>query len=382
MGERAHSGPSEPRPRGRLDETGRRFRLLIDSVKDYAIFMLDPQGLVATWNIGAERIKGYRAAEIVGRHFSTFYLSDEVADGKCERELEIATREGKFEEEGWRVRKDGTRFWASVVITALRDETSELVGFAKVTRDLSERKRLEEERVRNAKAQEAIRLRDEFLSIVSHELKTPLTVLQLQLLGLREKTKVEGGPLLVKAEKALASTQRLGALIDSLLDVSRIATGKFALARVPFDLADLVDQVLESLRPSALKVGCEIRARLDRSPPGLWDRIRMEQVIMNLMSNALKYGVGFPIDVTLEKRGNYIVLEVGDRGPGMADEDLIRIFDRFERAAAARQYGGLGVGLYVAREVVSAHGGHVSAHNRPEGGAAFRVTLPFVPAPA
>jgi PAS domain S-box-containing protein len=374
--ERAAAGPPAA-PRRGLDETERRFRLLVESVKDYAIFMLDAQGYIATWNIGAERIKGYRAAEIVGRHFSSFYLPDEVASGKCERALAIASEEGKFEEEGWRVRKDGTTFWAFVVITALRDETGALVGFAKVTRDLTERKRLEEERVRNAQAQEAIRLRDEFLSIVSHELKTPLTVLQLQLLSLRERTRAEGGPIAAKAEKALASTQRLGDLIDSLLDVSRIATGQFALAPVPLDLAELIDQVLESMGPAAARAGCELRPRLHRGSPGLWDRVRMEQVITNLLSNAIKYGAGFPVDVTLERQGSDLVLEVADRGPGLPEGDLARVFERFERASASTQYGGLGVGLYVAREVVSAHGGKVAASNRPEGGACFRVTLPL-----
>ena len=126
-------------------ETEDRFRLLVESVKDYAIFILDTGGHVATWNLGAERIKGYKAEEIIGQHFSVFYPPEDVAAGKTQRELEIATREGRFEEEGWRVRKDGSRMWASVTITALRNSEGTLVGFAKVTRDLTERRRAEEE---------------------------------------------------------------------------------------------------------------------------------------------------------------------------------------------------------------------------------------------
>src|SRR5690242_5951428 len=151
------------------------FRLLVASVRDYAIFALDPHGYVATWNVGAERIKGYRAEEIIGRHFSTFYQKVDVDSGKCERELEIATEFGTFEEEGWRVRKDGSLFWANVIITALRDEEGDLVGFAKVTRDLTDRLRAEEERFQLVRAQESDRRKDEFLAIIGHELRNPLS---------------------------------------------------------------------------------------------------------------------------------------------------------------------------------------------------------------
>ncbi|HEY0095670.1 MAG TPA: PAS domain S-box protein, partial [Archangium sp.] len=168
-----------------LRRSEERFRLLLSSVKDYAIFMLDPDGRVMTWNSGAARLKGYSAGEIVGEHFSRFYPPQDLEQGKPARELDIARREGRYEEEGWRVRKDGSRFWAHVIITPMLNEAGTLMGFAKVTRDLTERKRSEEERLRLAQAQESIRLRDEFLAIASHELKTPLTALQLQLQSLQ-----------------------------------------------------------------------------------------------------------------------------------------------------------------------------------------------------
>ena len=206
-----------------------RFRLLVEAVKDYAIFMLDPSGRVVTWNAGAQRIKGYDAREIIGQHFSQFYPAEDVRAGKCERELEGAARDGRFEDEGWRVRKDGTRFWANVVITALRAENGELVGFAKVTRDLTERRRLEQEQLRLGKAEEAIRLRDEFLSLAAHELKTPLTVLQMQLDTLSDRMDQSGQRVATKLQRAAQSSERLANLVESLLDVSRIATGRFAL---------------------------------------------------------------------------------------------------------------------------------------------------------
>src|SRR5712692_6079290 len=193
-----------------------RFRLMVESIKDYAIFMLDPHGRIASWNLGAERIKQYRAAEILGRHLSVFYPEEEVVAGKCERELEVAEREGRFEDEGWRVRKDGSRFWANVIITAMREPSGELIGFAKVTRDLTERRRLEEEKVRLAQAQEAIRLRDEFLSIASHELKTPLTALQLQLQSVHEKVKALDEALASRVERAYRGGVRLSDLIEAL----------------------------------------------------------------------------------------------------------------------------------------------------------------------
>ena len=203
------------------------------------IFMLDPDGRVATWNAGAERIKGYRAEEIIGQHFSRFYPPEDIAREQAPaRELEIAAREGRYEEEGWRVRKDGSRFWASVVIAGDARRTGRLLGFAKVTRDLTDRRKTEEERLRLVQAREAIRLRDEFLSIASHELKTPLAALLLLLGNMQGRIAAIDEHLAKSFERATRIGARLGQLVDALLDVSRIATGKLSLNLEPFDLGD------------------------------------------------------------------------------------------------------------------------------------------------
>src|SRR6185503_16560822 len=253
------------------------------------------------------------------------YEAAEIRAGKCERELEDAARDGRFEDEGWRLRKDGTKFWANVVITALRAENGELIGYAKVTRDLTERRRLEEERLSLAKAEEAIRLRDEFLSLAAHELKTPLTVLQLQLDTLHDRMDQSGQRVAKKLQRAAQSSERLALLVESLLDVSRIATGRFALDIREFDLVDSVNRVVDN--------------------------------------------VG--------RHGNDVMLEVRDHGPGIPAGELGRIFQRFERAASIRNYGGLGLGLYFIQAIVDAHGGTVTAGNASDGGARFQITLPL-----
>jgi len=355
-----------------------RFRLMVETIKDYAIFMLDPTGRVVTWGAGAERIKGYRADEIIGEHFSRFYPEAEAKSGKCELELEAATVEGRFEEEGWRVRKDGSQFWANVVITALHDPGGRLVGFAKVTRDLTERRKQDDERVLLAQAEESIRLRDEFLSIASHELKTPLTALQLQLQGLQRRIMAVDPALASRIERSVRSGQRLADLIEALLDVSRIATGRFELKRERFDLSVTVHEVVERLRESAAREGAPVTVVAPTGLVGSWDRLRFEQVLTNLLANAIKYGKGGAITVTLTADQGEAVLEVSDRGPGVPEQDLQRIFGRFERASSMRNYGGLGLGLYVARQIIEAHGGSVSARNPAGGGAVFTVRLPLV----
>lgn len=356
-----------------------RFRTLVESIKDYAIFILDADGRVATWNAGAQRIKGYAAHEIIGRHFSMFYPETDDRAATTAAELQIASRDGRFEDEGWRVRKDGTQFWANVVITALRDPQGTLIGFAKVTRDLTERRQLEEERIRVAHAEEAVRLRDEFLSLASHELKTPLTVLRLQLEALRERIAPDDRGALAKLDRSDRAGQRLTELVEALLDVSRIATGRFTLHFERADLADIVATAVDRLQEAVAIAGCTISLRADHAV-GSWDRSRIDQIVLNLVSNAIRYAAGTPIRVTVTRHGDDAIIEVRDGGPGLPGGQPSRIFERFERGASMRHFAGLGLGLYVVRQITEAHGGAVTAENSVDGGACFTVRLPLGPA--
>jgi PAS domain S-box-containing protein len=353
-----------------------RFRLLVDAVENYAVFMLDVRGQVVTWNSGAQRIMGFESADAVGQQGSIFRLPEDVKAGRCEEDLATASRDGRFEEEGWRLRKDGSIFWANVVLTAIHASSGALVGFAVVTRDLTERRLLENERLSRARAEEAVRLRDDFLSIASHELKTPLATLQIDLQGLSDGRGACDERAMRKVDRALRSTKRLTALVDSLLDVSRIATGQLALKAERFDLSLVLTQLVESLQASAVRAGCALTIEAKAALYGTWDRLRVEQIVMNLLFNAFKYAAPGAVVVAVAEDDGGAVVEVRDHGPGVPADALARIFTRFERAAPLRQYGGLGLGLYVSRQIVEAHGGSIAARNLPDGGAVFTVRLP------
>jgi PAS domain S-box-containing protein len=354
-----------------------RFRAIVESARDYAIFALDPGGFVATWNLGAERAKGYRADEIIGKHFSVFYPPEVVARGFCERELEAALSEGRFEDEGWRIRKDGSMFWANVVITPLFDREGHHMGFSKITRDLSERRKWESDRVQLAQATEAVRLRDEFLSIASHELRTPLMALQLQLdLALEQRGTFEP-KVASKLERASRNAMRLSELITALLDVGRISSGHLSLNISDTDLGALLHEVIDRLSEAAAVAKCEVSLSVEDGIAGVWDPMRISQVVSNLLANAFKYAAGTAVEVIGRRVGDAAEIRVRDHGPGIREEDRMRVFARFERASS-RSLGGLGLGLYVAHQIVSAHGGSIRVDGVEGGGAVFVVELPLI----
>ncbi len=387
--------PGQRPPEDLLRQSEERYRLLVESVKDYAIYMLDPEGHVVTWNEGVQRIKGYSAEEILGRHFSVFYTPEDVAAGRPERALEAAARDGRFEDETWRVRKDGTRFWADVVVTALRDPDGRLRGYAKVTRDLTERRRNEEqarqlarEQLARAAAEEQVLARDQFLSIASHELRTPLNPLQLQIQMLlrlaRAGTLADQPPdrLVAMLETCEFSARQFARLVTQLLDLSRLVAGGLDLRLEEVDLAAVAREVAARYGPELTQAGCELRLAADRPAVGRWDRLRLEQVLTNLISNAVKYGAGKPVEVSVAAGEGKAELTVRDHGIGIAAADQARIFDRFERAVSGYGYGGLGLGLYVVRQIVEALGGSVRVESAPGAGATFTVELPLSGPPA
>jgi PAS domain S-box-containing protein len=358
------------------------FRLLVESVQEYAIFVLDPAGRVASWNRGAERIKGYAAPEIIGRHFSIFYPPEDVKAGKPAREIETATATGSFQEEGWRVRKDGSRFLASVVLTALRSDDGRLAGFAKITRDMTERRRADESRRSLLLAREALQTRDAFLAVASHELRTPLTSLQLVIQALARQS-TPGVPLTPQMAERVSQADRLlsrlSGLVSGMLDVAAVAGGELSLARSTFDLAGLVVEVTGAFDPEAKRRGGRIDLDTREEVVGSWDRGRLAQAIAAVVGNAVKYAGGAPISVSVSAIGDRAEVAVEDHGPGIPDEDQARVFERFEKAVPVQNYGGFGVGLWMARQIVAAHGGDIALRSAPARGARFALLLPRDP---
>lgn len=366
--------------RRNAEEEARRFRLLVESVKDYAIFILDDHGRVMTWNPGAHRINGYQASEAIGRHFSIFYPPSDVAAGKCEFELDVAKREGRFEEEGWRLRKDSTRFWASVTITALRNADGNLVGFAKVTRDLTERREAEEQRIKLAKAEEAERRNHEFLAIMGHELRNPLAPMltALQLMRLRGGRNCEREMDVL--ERQLTHMRRL---VDDLMDASRFERDEVRLSTRVMEIGDVLANAVDMAGPLVQTK----RHRLEIHVPknGLLvdvDPGRMTQVFGNLLNNAAKYtDEGGVLTISAAAEKEHVVVRVEDNGIGIPAELMPRIFDLFTQAQQGidRREGGLGIGLCVAKKLVQKHRGEIYAENRATGkGSVFTVRIPRV----
>jgi PAS domain S-box-containing protein len=379
----------------KLRQSEERYRRLVESVEDYAIYLLDPDGHVLTWNTGAERIKGYTAGEIVGRHFSVFYPPEDVAQGKPERGLRLATTEGRFEDESWRLRKDGSRFCAHVVLTALYDPEGNLSGFAKVTHDLTKRLRAEEqarqldrEQAARAEAEAASRRKDQFLAMLAHELRNPLAPMLTGLTLLRRP----GVPGETR-ERALDVLERqilhMSRMVDDLLDASRVARGLVQLHRERLDFARLVRTACEDRRPVTELAGRTLTVTTPETPAWVnGDRTRLTQVVTNLLDNGHKFterGGHIHVVLRTDAAAQRAVLSVSDNGIGIEADMLPHIFDALAQAdrTLARSRGGLGLGLTVVRALVELHGGAVRAASGGRGqGSEFTVHLALESEPA
>jgi len=353
-----------------LHESEERFRLLVESVQEYAIFVLDPAGRVASWNAGAEAIKGYAADEILGQHVAVFYTPEDVALGKPQAQLEAAAREGRVEDEGWRLRKDGNRFWADTVITAMRDPTGALIGFGKVTRDLTRRRRIEEQL-----AQSNAEL-ERFSYSVSHDLRAPLRAINGYAQAVLEDY---AAALDAEGQRFLGiirdSAKRGGELIDALLNFSRL--GRQTLSMEPVDLTELARAVVDELRRSTDVEGMDVI--VDPLQPTRGDRTLLRQVLANLIGNAFKFSRGRPhpqIEIGARREGQAVVYFVRDNGVGFDMRYADKLFGVFQRLHRADEFEGTGVGLALAQRIIQRHGGRIWADGKVDGGATFFFPLP------
>ena len=373
-----------------------QFHLLLENVKDYAIFFLDTERRITRWNLGAERILGYQEAEILGQSGSIIFTPEDREQGADKREIEKAEAEGRAENERWHVRKDGSRFWGSGIVTPLRDETGQLRGFAKIMRDVTERKQAEDERnqllareqearavseAARSAAEAANRIKDEFLAVLSHELRTPLNPILGWSKLLRSRTFDKK-----TADRALETIERNAKLqiqlIEDLLDVSRILRGKLSLNICPVALASTIEAAMETVGLAAQAKSIQIQTMLDPSV-GLvaGDPNRLQQVVWNLLSNAVKFTPdGGRVEVRLERIDSQAQIKLTDTGKGISPDFLPHVFDYFRQSdsSTTRVFGGLGLGLAIVRHLVELHGGTVWAESPGEGqGTTFTVRLPL-----
>jgi PAS domain S-box-containing protein len=367
-----------------------RFRLLVQSVRDYAIFMLDPEGHVATWNEGAQHIKGYTAEEIIGRHFSTFYPAETRATGFPQHELKVAAATGRFEDEGWRLRKDGSLFWASVVITALRDQTGTLVGFAKVTRDLTERRQAEERAIadarRVAEIETASHTKSEFLATLSHELRTPLNAIggYAELLALEVPGSINESQRQY-LERIKTSQQHLLTLVNELLNLSRVEAGQIEYALGPVPLLQLLTDLEAMILPQARAK--DIEFEIANCPPDAvaWaDAARAQQILLNLLSNAVKFTPpGGRISLACSLTEEQVGVSVLDTGPGIPRDKQEAIFQPFVQLGRSltSPREGIGLGLAISRDLARGMSGDLKVSSQVGEGSAFTLILPRNSAP-
>ena len=358
----------------RLRQSEERFRLLVENVVDYAIYMLDPTGTIVSWNRGAERIKGYKANEIIGSHFSKFFLPADVAEGKPEEELNDTLQRGSLQQQGWRLRKDGSRFWADVTLTALFDASGRHQGFAKITRDLTQRQQLEE-------LEASSRRINEFLAMLAHELRNPLAPIR-NAVSVMQLTKAPDPTVNWARDVIDRQLTHLTRLVDDLLDISRITSGKITLRSHPVDVNDVALRAVEVARPLIDSRRHELAVQTSDKPIIVeGDTTRLAQVVVNLLNNAAKYTPeDGRIALTVSRNDDSAFISVRDNGLGIAPPLLSKVFDLFAQGerSLARSEGGLGVGLTLARRIAEMHRGTITASSEgPNQGSEFVVRLPL-----
>lgn len=373
-----------------LRQSEERYRSLVEQVTDYGIFMLDEKGRIISWNEGAKRIKGYTADEIIGKYFSIFYPEEDIINGKPPHELKVARAVGKYEEEGWRLRKDGSRFWANVVITAVYNNEGTHIGFSKVTRDLTERK--ESERILRESYESYRKLANElqltnteltyandeleqFTSIVSHDLQEPIRTIKsfLQLIDMKLDD-VQSAELKSYIGKAIGSANRMKELIQNLLHYSQLSRGE--MVREEVDVNQLFSVALQNLNSSvdASKAQITIENKVDTI---YGDRVQLVQLVQNLLSNALKFtsSENPRIHIKCVLENGHVKFSVTDNGIGIAEGDLHKVFDIFRRLHTKKVYPGTGIGLAICKKIVDRHHGRIWPESGPGKGTTFYFTI-------
>jgi PAS domain S-box-containing protein len=373
-----------------LRQSEERYRALVDQLNEYGIFMLDERGRIVSWNEGARRINGYAPEEIIGKYFSIFYPEEDIINGKPARELKIARAEGKYEEEGWRLRKDGSRFWASVVITAVNNNEGAHIGFSKVTRDLTERKEAERalkdsyERYRqlagelkeaNAELRYANQELEQFTSIVSHDLQEPVRTIKsfLQLIDLK-LGQGQYNDLKTYIEKSVNAANRMRELIQNLLRYTQLSRNDVVVQKMM--AIDVVNEAVQNLRSAVEASRARITIENDLGEIE-GDRVQIVQLIQNLLSNALKFTNSEMPAVTIRCReeGGHVTFSVSDNGIGIAEGDKEKVFEIFRRLHTKEKYPGTGIGLAICKKIVDRHGGRIWPESEPGRGTTFYFTL-------
>jgi PAS domain S-box-containing protein len=369
-----------------LRQSQEQFRLLVEGVQDHASFMLSSAGKIVSWNVGAERISGYKAKEIIGGDFSCFYPSEVVELGSPEWELRTAIEQGHSEDEGWRLRKGGERFWANVVITALFDEHGSLTGFAQITRDLTQQKNAEAMQYKNIQLQNAAEAKSRFLANMSHELRTPLN----GIIGFAEFL-VDGKPGALNSKQKeylgdiLKSGRYLLQLVSDVLDLAKAGAGKMELNPVRFSLSKAIPEVCALTKPTARKKGIRIDVNVAPELDEVTlDQQKFKQVLYNVLSNAIKFNRdGGKVEIRAEPyEEDRVKIVITDTGIGIQAEDVERIFKEFEQLelSTSRRHEGTGLGLALTRKIVELQGGTISVASEFGKGSSFIIVLPLVTA--
>ena len=359
-----------------LRQSEERFRLLVEGVVDYAIFSLDPEGMVTSWNAGAERINGYRADEIIGKHVSRFFLPQDIDAGRPWEELAVARRDGRTEAEGWRLRKNGERYWARAVVSALYDDAGHLRGFAKVTQDLTERRHLQD-------LEKASQNVNEFIATLAHELRNPLAPIRAAVQVMARAPADDPAQATLRQTIDRQSAQ-LARIVNDMVDIARITRGAIAMEHAPVDLCDVAQRAVEAAGPLIDAAKHTLDVKLPSKPVCVEGDIhRLTQLATNLLNNAARYtaeGGRIAVEVGIEEER--AVLRVRDNGRGIEPQFLERIFDMFVqgRPPLERLGGGLGIGLALSRKLAELHGGSLVAHSAGPGlGSEFTLRLPLAP---